>query len=103
MAEQTAIIPINTAITNDIELCGAVDGCFQIPAAFTGATVAVKISIDGVTYTEVVEEGAEANPITVSAGGTYAIPKKAFAAKFMQLLSASNEAAARSILIFLRK
>lgn len=103
MAEQNAVIPISTKPTGNIELAGMAAGCFQVPAAFTGPTIEVKFSIDGVTFTTVQEEGNETNPITVAAGGTYAIPRQTFGGKYMQLASASNEAAARTIAIYLRK
>jgi hypothetical protein len=103
MAAQTAIIPINTKPSQAMETAGAEAGSFQVPATITGATIAVEISNDGTNFTEVVEEGAEANPITVAANGIYVLPIKTFSAKYFRLTSASNEAAARSLSVYLRK
>mgnify|MGYP001580630546 CR=1 FL=1 len=102
MPSQNAVIPEGASASNDIELSGAVAGVIQMPAAFTGTTVEIKFSIDGATFTTVVEEANEVNPITFAASGTYAIPIKAFSGKYMQLLSNGTEAEARTFPVFLR-
>lgn len=76
-------------------------GCFQIPAAFTGATVTVKGSLDGTTFTTILPTNSD-NTQTVAANGTYQLPLNAVNFPYLQLVSASNEAAARTINIFLR-
>ena len=76
-------------------------GCFQIPSAFTGATVTVKGSLDGVTFTTILPTNSD-NGQSVAANGTYQLPVNAVNFPFLQLVSASNEAAARTIPIFLR-
>ena len=101
MAQQNATIADGATDSNDIPLDGAVAGCFQIPAAFDGTTITVKISIDGVNYTEVVEEAGETNPITVATSGTYALPIKTFSGKYMQLV-ADAQTADRTIPVTLR-
>lgn len=103
MAENTAVIPISTSNSQAIPLGGAERGCFQMPAAFTGTTVDVQISIDGTNFTTAVEEGAETNPITIAVNGTYALPIKTFSGKYFRLVSNGTEAAARSIAIYMSK
>lgn len=102
MAEQTATIANGQTASNNIELCGAVAGSVQLPAAITGTALTIKGSIDGVTYTEVVEEGGESNPLVVAAAGTYALPIKTFSYKYLQLVM-DAQGAARSISVYLRK
>ena len=80
----------------------ATRGSFQIPSAFTGATVTFKVSNDGTTFTNCPVEGNESVTPTVAANGTYSFPEKFFSFRYGQLVSASAEAAARTIPCFLR-
>jgi len=71
-------------------------GTFQIPAAFTGATIQPAFGNDGTNFTD------SGGTISVSTDGTYAIPAACFAGKFIRLTSASSEAAARTLKVFLK-
>lgn len=82
-----------------IALGGARTGSFKIPSAFTGTNCAVQISIDGTNFTSVLLQGNET--VTVAAGGTYAMPEKSCAAKYIRFL-VDAQAAARTITVFLR-
>ena len=102
MATQSAVIPASGTASNAVDLGGAVAGVLQMPAQLTGTTVTIKISIDGVTFTDVIEEAGEVNPITFSASAVYVLPIKTFSGKYLQLLSNDTEVAARTFPIFLR-
>ena len=78
-------------------------GSFQLPDAFTGTEVTVQVSNDDQApsnWSSVPVEGNEANPITVSADGAYALPMKTGFFKWFRLLSGSSEGAERTIRIF---
>lgn len=93
----TVAIAISTTDTDAIASAGSNTGTFQIPAAFTGATMQPKFSNDGTNYTAV------GSTISVSANGTYVIPADCFRARYFKLTSASSEAAARTIRLFLTR
>lgn len=100
MIEFNATVAASATTSSTIALDRGRSGSFQL-GAFTGTSVEVKISNDGVTWTSVQEEGNETNPITVAANGTYPFPIKTFSAKFAQL-TVDAQAAARTIKIFIR-
>lgn len=96
--EQNLVIANGATASATITLPRLVtQGTFQIPAAFTGANVTPKMSNDNATFTAV------GSAISVAANGTYAIPAGCFAAKYLQLVSASAEGAERTLIIFLRE
>lgn len=92
----TIVIANGVAVSDVIPTGGYSAGSFQIGSAFTGATVQPKFSNDGTNFTAV------GSAISVAANGTYAIPADCFKAKYIRLDSASNEAAARTLTLFLR-
>ena len=77
-------------------------GSYQLPSAFTGATVTINFSNDGSNWTAVPTLTHESNPETVSADGTYLLPSLAAGALAVQIVSASAEGAARTIKIYLK-
>ena len=100
----TATIPISTKPTGaeEIPTGGATKGSYSLPDAFTGATVTIGYSNDGSNFTTVPALTDENNPETVAADGTYPLPSRGFSAKYLQISSASNEAAARTITVYLK-
>lgn len=77
-------------------------GAFQLPTGFEGTSVTIKISNDGVTFTNAPIEGNETNPLTVDAGGTYVFPVKTLYAGYLQLVAGSAQAVAQQIAVFMR-
>lgn len=70
----------------------------EFPAAFTGATVAIHGTVDGTNYKPVYYAGA-ALSVTVTVSTIHVLPaEKLLGLSSIKLVSASNEAAARSIL-----
>ena len=105
MANSSGLLTVtiaNGAATSSVFSLGIRQwGSFQIPDAFTGATVTVKGSIDGTNFTTILATNSD-NAQSVAANGTYQLPLNAVNFPFLQLVSASNEGAARTINIFLR-
>ena len=95
----TATIAINTAESTAIDLKGYAQAGFILPAAFTGATVSFKVSADGDTYGALYDAANALISITVTQARAYAFPIAVFPFRFVTILSASNETAARSIII----
>lgn len=81
----------------------ATRGSFQVPT-FTGTAITVQVTNEDTptNFTSCPVEGNEANPITVTSNGTYALPVKTFNFKFFRLRSGSAEGASRTITVFLR-
>lgn len=73
------------------------EGSYSLPGTFTGATIQAQFSNDGTNWTSV------GSPVSVTANGTYIIPADVFKARFGRLVSASSEAAERTITIGLRR
>lgn len=96
---QTRTVVIASAATqSEAFVAGmATEGSFSIPAAFTGATVQPQFSNDATNWTAV------GSAISVTANNTYAIPAGVFAARYGRLVSASSEAAERTITLGLRR
>ena len=95
----TATIAINTAESTAIDLQGYAQAGFVLPAAFTGASVSFKVSADGTTYGALYDSANALVSITVTQARAYDFPIAVFPFRFVTTLSASNEAAARSIQI----
>ena len=99
----TVTIANGATAASAYETKGAERGSFQLPAAMTGTTITINVSNDAATWTACPIEGNEINPITSTAASkTYSLPTKAFNFRYIQLVSGSAEAAARSILICTR-
>ena len=73
------------------------EGSFSTPAAFTGATIQPQFSNDAVNWTAV------GSAISVAVNDTYAIPDGVFIARFGRLVSASSEAAERTLTLGMRR
>lgn len=74
-------------------------GMFIIPAAFTGASVSFKVSSDGTTYFPVRDSTNTLISQTVTVGNAYQFPDEIGGARYVKIVSASAEGAARTILI----
>ncbi len=75
----------------------ATEGSFTVPAAITGTTIQLQFSNDGTNWTSV------DTAISVAINTTYVIPANVFKARFGRFVSNSSEAAARTILVALRR
>lgn len=72
---------------------------FQMPAAFTGATVTFKVSSDGSTFTTLKDQTGTTITMTVSTSFAYPFPDEVSAWPYVKITSASAEGANRSIII----
>jgi hypothetical protein len=88
-------------LTAPVNLEGMRSGGVVFPAVFTGATVTVEVSADGTNFFPLYDNAGNAQTITPETSSACAIPAAAFAFPWLQLQSASNEGAARSLTICL--
>lgn len=101
----TATIANGATTSNSIDMdnYGSLEGLVGIvmPAAFTGASISFNVSIDDTTYQALTDSSNAAVSITVTAGKTYAFKQDVRSCispwRFIQIVSASSEGAARSI------
>lgn len=100
--DKTAVIAAAGSNSSSVETLGLRAGSFQLPSAMTGTAVAVEVSNDGTNFTQVVEEDAEVNPITVANNGSFVLPIKTFSFRYFRLASNDTEVAERTILVFMR-
>lgn len=98
----TVTIANNAAASSAIPYGGYRSGIFIMPAAFTGASVSFKVSADGSTWNALYNASNTLISITIGTDRAYPFPAEALGAKYVQLLSASNEGAARSIVCLLK-
>lgn len=98
----TATIAINTAASTVIDIRGYAQMGFQIPSAFTGASVSFQVSADNSTFVALHDTSNAAVSQTVTASKAYTLPISIFPWGYMKIISASNEAAARSIIVALK-
>lgn len=101
----TATIPINETTSDAVDLqlvdhLGSIVG-IQMPAAFTGASISFQVSGDDSTYQALYDSSNTLLSITVSASRTYGFTDSVRATlahwRYIKIVSASSEAAARSI------
>jgi len=100
---QSVSIALNGQTSTAICIQDYSSGSFQLPASVTGANVAVHVSQDGTNYNAL--EDLAGDPVAVvpiSANENCPIPAEAFDYKFLKLVAASAQAAARTILFLLR-
>ena len=95
----TATIANNAQDSSTIDMRGYAQGGFILPAAFTGATVSFKVSVDDSTYAAFYDSANSLVSITVTQAQAYAFPIGLFAFPYVKIRSASAEGAARSISI----
>lgn len=95
-------IPNNTAASTTIPYSGYRSGILVIPGTFTGASVSFKVSQDGVTFNALYNDSNTLISITVGTDRAYRFPVEALGASYLQIVSASNEGAARTILVTLK-
>ena len=94
---RTILIASAASQSEAFEAGMATEGSFSIPAAFTGATVQPQFSNDAVNWTAV------GSAISVAVNNTYSIPADVFKARFGRLVSASSEAAERTLTLGMRR
>lgn len=94
---ETATIDNGQTTSGKIDIRYRAGGSFQIPAAFTGASVSFLGSNDDVTYTAVHDSTNTVISQTVTASKGYAFPASVMQFRFIKIVSASAEGAARSI------
>lgn len=87
--------------SNELDIAGAKFVAIQMPAAITGATFKVHgASVSGGTFAEIVDDTGAAVSITATAakniGLSSTVMAKLSAFRFIKLVSASAEGAARS-------
>jgi len=101
--QENLTIAISTTTSGALTIKEYGRGGFTIPAAFTGATVTFHVSDDGTTYAAVRDDaGSAVAAVTVAASGIYNFPDAVFKHAFVKIVSASSEAAARTIKCFIK-
>lgn len=111
--QQTATIPINTAVTEAIQLAGYAAGIIIMPAEWTTADLGLKVcGSSGGTFATLKDRAngfdTDVSIDVATAGAAYPIPPYVFAAPYIQLFShngsgvAVNQAAARTFKVFLK-
>lgn len=75
---------------------------FILPAAFTGASVSFKVSVDGSNYFALYDSSNALISVTVTQGRAYSFPIALFPWPFVKLVSASAEGAEREIKIAMK-
>lgn len=100
---ESVVIAINTTTSGAICIQDYNAGSLQVPSAITGATLTVSVSNDGTNYTSLQDAaGVAIAAIPVTANEACPLPAGAFNFKWMKLVSASSEAAARTIPLLLK-
>lgn len=100
LTSYNATIAISTTTSGAVDLQGQALCAIQMPSAFTGASITFQGSVDGSTYQAIYNSSNTQYSITVSASRTYAINPTDFAGfRYIKIVSASSEAAARSIVL----
>lgn len=93
----TATIANNAQDSSVIDMRAYAQGGFVLPAAFTGASVSFKVSVDDSTYVAFYDSANSLVSVTVTQGQAYAFPIGLFAFPYVKIRSASAEGGARSI------
>lgn len=100
--DKTATIAITAQASDSVATGPAAWGSYLIPSAFTGANVTIQVSNDGTNWSTSPALPHESVPEVVVVDGNYTIPGLAFAFKFFRFYSASAEAAARTITVYMK-
>jgi len=102
--QQTIVVVIANGDTASavIPFRGYAQAGFQIPSAFTGASVSFNVSADNVTYTPLHDSTNTVISQTVTASKGYSFPQGCFPWAYVKIVSASAEGGARSILVSLK-
>ena len=96
-------IAISTTTSGAVAIHEYKAGFFQVPAAFTGASVTFLVAekLAG-TFVELRDANNAVETVTVAASGTYEVPASVFNGGAFKIVSASSEAAARTIKCFFK-
>lgn len=104
LRKSVATIASSATTSDAIDLEGLCLVQIQMPAAFTGASITFTSSHDGVTYQSLYNSSNTQYSITVAASRNYNIAPSDFAGcRFLKIVSASSEAASRSIGLIARE
>jgi hypothetical protein len=96
-------IPEANHLTEEFSLAGYASGSFQLPAALTSATIGVQVSLDAAAWAPLTNAvGTAVTVCTVVAAGAYPLPAEAFSFPWARLESNLDEAAGRSVQVFLK-
>ncbi len=99
----TATIANGATSSGEIDIRNAAGGSFQIPSSFTGASVSFTGSNEsGGTFVAVHDSSNVVISQTVTASKGYAFPAACMQFRFLKIVSASAEGAARTIQIALK-
>lgn len=100
---QTVTIANGAATSNAFHVGEFNGGSIQVPGAITGASYTLTVSNDGVTYSGLrVAAGTAVAAVNWAADNMLPLPDSLFSFKWAKIVSASNEAAARSLTVFLK-
>lgn len=99
----TTTIPNGTATSGAIRNFGGKLTGFSTAVTLTGATLTVQGSLDGTTWVTIRSTTGAALSLTAGAvTGFVAVPEAAREFPYLRLISASNEAAERTITLYYR-
>jgi len=102
-SQKTATIANGQTVSDAVYIGDKLPVTLLMPAAFTGATVSFQGSLDGATY-QAVNVGGAAYSETVTASKNVTLDPSVFAGfRYVKVVSASAEAAARSVGVVARK
>ena len=102
-SQKTATIANGQTVSGAVYIGDKLPVTLLMPAAFTGATVSFQGSLDGSAY-QAVNVGGAAYSETVAASKNVTLDPSAFAGfRWIKVVSASAEAAARSVGVVMRK
>lgn len=96
---KVATITSGSATSNAVDISSWAIFGFQLPSAFTGATVTFQVSADGSNFTTLKDQTGTTITMTVAASFAYPFPDEVSPWSYVKIVSASNEAATRSIII----
>lgn len=96
-ATDSSTITLGSGTTNDN--IKTLQG-FVMPAAFTGASVSFKVSLDGTNFYPLYDSTNSLVSITVAASRAYTLPADTFNGwPYMKIVSGASEAAQRTITV----
>ena len=99
---RTVTIASGAAVSSTIEHKGMARGAYQLPAAFTGTGMTFEVSNNATTWAALKNSaGTSVSSVTVAADSVLPFPTEVFNFRYFRLKSGSNEAADRSIAVFM--
>ena len=95
----TATIANGAAISNALPVHAYTNFGLVLTAAFTGATIKFSVSADNVTYQDLYDRSNNLVSVPVTQGRSYDLPGELADWAFFKIVSASNEAADRLLIV----